>query len=147
MISKGFGGKYFVRIDKGEEIIQSLKIFCEKNSITSGSITGIGAVSKATIGFFDTKTKQYHQKELKEGYEIANLVGNISIMDNEIYFHIHATLSDADCNAFGGHLNSAVVSGTCEIIIDAISGEMGRKHDKGIGLNLLSAEDSKESNR
>ncbi len=57
-------------------------------------------------------------------------------MKGEVYLHLHITLSDSHCNAFGGHLNSAIVSGTCEVVIGIIEGEVDREFSEEIGLNL-----------
>lgn len=38
---------------------------------------------------------------------------------------------------FGGHLNRAVVSATCEMIVTVIDGEIDRYADADVGLNLL----------
>ena len=54
-----------------------------------------------------------------------------------IYLHLHATLSDANYHTFGGHLNAAIVSGTCELIIDVIDGACDREFSDSVGLNLL----------
>jgi len=133
---KKFGNKYIIRIDKGEEIVDNLKIFCEKEQITLGWITGIGAVNKATIGLFKTDSKIYQTTELRGDYEITSLVGNISRMDGKVYLHLHINLSDINYNVFGGHLNSAVVSGTGEFIVESIEGQVNRQFDKEAGLNL-----------
>ena len=42
------GSKFIVRIDKGEEIVDTLTKFCLDNNITLGSISGIGATNDAT---------------------------------------------------------------------------------------------------
>lgn len=133
---KRFGNKFIVRMDKGEEIVETLKHFCKEKGIKLGSITGIGATNKATIGLFDAETKKYHSKELIGNYEIAPLIGNISTMNGEVYLHIHVNLCDSNHNSFGGHLSSAIVSATFEAIIDKIDGEVERKFDDEIGLNL-----------
>ena len=44
---------------------------------------------------------------------------------------------DAEGKVFGGHLNRAIVSATCEMIINIIDGEVDRKLDENIGLNLF----------
>ena len=134
---KKFGNKWIVRIDKGEEVIQTIKKVCEDNKIKLGSLSGIGATDKVTVGLFNTKGKQYQSQELIGDYEITNLSGNISTMNGEIYLHLHIGLSDSKYNAYGGHLNSAVISGTGEIVIEEIEGEIERNFNEEVGLNLL----------
>ncbi len=134
---KKIGSKWIVRIDKGEEIVETLKKFCKDNKIKLGTISGIGATDRVTIGLFNTKNKQYHSQELIGDYEITNLSGNISTMNGEIYLHLHISLADSKYNAYGGHLNSAVISGTGEIVIEEIEDIIEREFNEEAGLNLL----------
>ena len=137
MEMKKFGSKILVRCDRADEIVESIKKVCKDNYINLASVTGIGAVDKAVIGLFDPKTKEYHSTQINKDMEITALVGNITRMDGEVYLHTHITLADASYNAFGGHLTSAWVSCTAEIIIDIIEGEVGRAFSDEIGLNLI----------
>ena len=132
-----FGNKYVLRLEKGEEVVESIKKLCKENNIKLGAISGIGATNKAVVGLFETGSKEYHSKELTGNMEITGLVGNISEKDGEVYLHLHITLADQNHNVFGGHLNSAVISATGEIIIDAIEGNVDREFDEEIGLNLF----------
>jgi hypothetical protein len=129
--------KYIIRLDPGEEIITSLKEFCMREKIKLGSITGVGAVNQATLGLFDPADKKYYEKELHGNFELAPIAGNISSMQGEPYLHLHANLGDKEQRSFSGHLNKAIVSATCEIIVDTIEGELERQADPKIGLNLL----------
>ncbi len=140
---KKFGNKWIIRIDKGEEIIETLKQFCKENKIKLGTISGIGATDRVTIGLFNAKHKQYHSKELIRDYEIISLSGNISTMNEEIYLHLHISLSDSKYNAYGGHLTSAIISGTGEIVIEEIKNTVEREFNKELGLNLLFQEKNK----
>lgn len=130
------GNRYFVRIDKGEEVIASLKEFCMNNRVKLGSIMGVGAADRITIGLFNTITKEYHNKEYVGEYEITNLTGSITTKDGEIYLHLHITLGDEEYKAYGGHLNECWISGTCELTIDVSDGEINRTFDEPSGLNL-----------
>lgn len=129
--------KVIVRIDKGEEIIETLKKICTTLNITLGTIAGIGATNKATIGLLNTKTKKYQTHELSGDHEIAHLYGNITQMNNEVYLHVHINLCNAENQSVGGHLTSALVSVTFEGVIDIIDGAIKRVHDSQIGVNLL----------
>ena len=134
---KKFGNKWVVRIDKGEEIVETLKQLCKKNKIKLGSVSGVGGIERVTVGSFKAKTKEYFSQELIGDYEITNLIGNISTMKGKIYLHLHITISDSNNNAFGGHLNSAIISTTGEIIIEEIEGEIEREFNEEVKLNLL----------
>ena len=131
-----FGNKYIIRLDKGEEIVETLKQFCREQNITLGWINGIGAVNKAKIGLYKVDEKQYYSVELSGNHEITSLFGNISTMNGEVYLHLHINLSDAEYKTHGGHLNYAVISATGEIMIDVIDGTVERQFNDEIGLNL-----------
>ena len=137
MISKKFGNKLVIRIDKGEELVESITKICKDNDIRLGSISGIGATNKVKVGLFDVDSKEYHSKELVGNYEIAPLSGNISTMKGETYLHLHINLCDSNHNSFGGHLNHAIISATFEGIIDIIEGEVDREFNEEVGLNLI----------
>ena len=134
---KQFDDKFVIRVDKGEEIVTVLKSFVIQNDIKSGLITGIGAVNEVKIGFFDTVNQKYHSKELKEDFEIVSLLGNISRMNGEPYLHLHINLAGKDYRSFGGHLNHAYVSATCEVLINTINGEINREFSPESGINLF----------
>lgn len=38
---------------------------------------------------------------------------------------------------FGGHLNKAVISATCEMVITVINGNVDRSFSDSVGLNLF----------
>lgn len=123
-------------MDKGEEIVETLKKFCQEQKISLGWVKGIGAVCSATIGLFETGIKKYHSTELKGDYEITSLLGNISTMKGEIYLHLHINLSDHEYKTYGGHLNAAVIGATGELLVETIDGSVDREFSEEIGLNL-----------
>ncbi|MFW6231133.1 MAG: PPC domain-containing DNA-binding protein [Nanoarchaeota archaeon] len=132
-----FGKTYVLRLDKGDEIVESLTRFSKDVNIRLATVQGIGATDDATIGRYDTTGKQYYKKELKGDMEIAPLLGNITTMDGEQYLHLHINLGDKENNAWAGHLNKAVVSATFECFISVIEGQVDREKDDEIGLNLM----------
>ena len=132
-----FGNKYFVRIDRGEEIISSLKNFCEKEKITLAEVKALGAVDDFNVGLFDVETKQYHKNHFQFPAEITSLWGTVTTKDGKFYPHIHMSAGDKDGHVFGGHLNNARVSATCEMIVEVSEGTVERKFSEEIGLNLF----------
>ena len=132
-----FGNKYFVRIDRGEEIMNSLKKFCEEEKITLAEVKALGAVDDFTVGLFDVKEKKYHSNNFKFDAEITSLWGTVTTMNGEVYLHIHMSAGDIHGQVYGGHLSRAVVSATCEMIIDVSEGIVERKMNDDVGLNLF----------
>ena len=50
-----FDDAYVVRLDRGEEIVDSLTKICDREKITLATIEGIGAADHAVIGLFTIK--------------------------------------------------------------------------------------------
>ena len=61
---KRFNDTWMLRIDKGEEVIQSLTAMCEKEDIRLAEVSAIGAADYAAIGVYDLGTGTYHKEEL-----------------------------------------------------------------------------------
>lgn len=137
MKAKKFGNHWIIRLEIGEDIVEQLQLFCEKENILLGTIQGIGAIDNVTIGLFDPQKGEYYSKTLEGDYEVTSLLGNVSSNDGKPYLHMHITFGDHNYNIHGGHLNRAIVSATCEIFIETISGNVERFKDPTLGLNLL----------
>ena len=132
-----FGNTLVVRIDKGEEILESVKVLAEKENIKLASIQALGAINDFTVGVLDTATKQYKSNSFTGAYEIVSLTGTINTKNDEFYCHLHLSAGNDKGEVFGGHLNRAVVSATCEMIVTLIDGRVDREFSDEIGLNLF----------
>ena len=113
MVYKTCGDTIAVRLEKGEEIVSSIRAICEKEGVKAGTNQGLGAADHSVVGIND------------------------STKDGELYLHIHATLGDDKGLAHGGHLNEAVVSATCELFIRKLDMVIERKADPKTGINLM----------
>lgn len=51
--------RFFVKIEKGEEIIEILTKFCSDNNIRSGSISGIGGTNDVSIKYYGGNNNKY----------------------------------------------------------------------------------------
>ena len=132
-----FGDTLFIRMDKGEEIIQSLRLAAEKEQVRLAAVEALGAVDDFTVGVFDTAEKQYHANHFTGAFEIVSLTGTVTTQDGKFYAHLHMSAGDREGKVFGGHLNSATVSATCEMVVRALDGEVERQFDEKVGLNLF----------
>lgn len=131
---------YVVRLEKGERLVEKLTGFCKENNIHSGIFNGIGAVLGAEIGFYNLDKKEYEFKKFDQNLELASLIGNVSLVDQEPYLHIHVVVSDSNLACYGGHLKEATVGATCEIYLDDHGIGISRKYDEEIGLKLLNCD-------
>ena len=102
-------------------------------------MSGIGATNDATLGVFEIGTKTYHKKRFCScDYEIASLMGNLSVMDTKPYLHLHAVVGSPETGeCHGGHLSEAMISATAEIVISVIDGIVDRTYSDDVGLNLF----------
>ena len=132
-----FGDKYVVRLEKGEELVESIKELAKKEDIMLGRVSGMGAVNRVEVSIYGVETKEYFKKEINEEMEIVSLEGNIARKDGEPILHLHTSVTCEDCRVFGGHLHSADISVTAEIIIDVIDGELTKEFDEETGANLF----------
>ncbi len=57
-----FVSKYILRIDKGEEVVETLKKFCKEHNIKLGIITVLGTTNMVTIGLLKHSQKSISQK-------------------------------------------------------------------------------------
>lgn len=132
-----FDSTIIARIDKGEEILEKVKEIALKENIKLASISALGAVNDFTVGVFKTDEKKYYSNSFQGYFEITSLAGTINTMNGEFYTHIHMSAGNEKGEVFGGHLNRAVVSATCEMVITIIDGSVDRYFDEEIGLNLF----------
>ena len=132
-----FDNTIIARIDKGEEILAGVKELAEKENIRLASVAALGAVCDFTVGVFDTMEKKYHSNSFQGPFEIVSLTGTINTMNGEFYTHIHMSAGNSNGQVFGGHLNRAVVSATCEMVVTVINGRVDRYYDEDVGLNLF----------
>lgn len=132
-----FGNTIVARIDKGEEILESLRELAEKEKILLAGVSALGAVSEFTVGVFDTGEKKYYANNFSGTYEIVSLAGTVNTMNGEYYSHLHMSAGDQEGKVVGGHLSRAVVSATCEMLLNVIDGRVDRQFSGEVGLNLF----------
>ncbi len=138
MFATPSGTDHIVRLDVGEEVIETLTAYLKQQGIGGGVISGIGAVMRTTLGYFDLPSREYQKREFAAEMELINLTGNITWVDDAPLIHAHVTLSGADYLAYSGHLFGATVAITGEFYIRPSEVKLQRALDKRTGLKLIS---------
>ena len=90
-----------------------------------------------TVGVYNVAEKKYYANTFSGSFEIVSLTGTINTMNGEFYTHLHMSAGNDKGEVFGGHLNRAVVSATCEMVVDVLDGTVDRQYDPVTGLNLF----------
>lgn len=137
MLVKKINEDLIVRLEIGEEIVESLLKVGKDYDIEFAEITGIGVADFIEVGYYNVSIKKYKSIEFTGDLEITSILGNLTRQDDEPYLHLHITFGDEDLNLHGGHLNKAVISATCELVIRKLDGKVGRVHQEESGLNVM----------
>ncbi|MDO4416085.1 MAG: DUF296 domain-containing protein [Erysipelotrichaceae bacterium] len=135
---------YYIRIDKGEEIITQLLKICEREGIHSAVYTGIGGCSHAEIQTFIPETGTFETEILDGMLELINITGNIITDGDQLFHHTHAIFSyktESGHQITAGHIKALTVLYTAEIELrPVIGGVIRRKYDPETGTGFWSFE-------
>jgi predicted DNA-binding protein with PD1-like motif len=137
LLSDGEAKTYLLVYHTGQEVMSGLLAFARQHGLVAGHLTGIGAVSDAVIGYFDPEKKAYLRTREHGQAEVLSLAGNLSLNDNEPFFHVHTVLGLRDGSARGGHLFAATARPTVEVVLTASREPVRQKIDPATGLSLL----------
>jgi predicted DNA-binding protein with PD1-like motif len=140
LIHEQAGERTFALIfQAGDEAMKGLKEFLEEHSIKDARFTAIGALSGATIGYFDWEKKDYKRIPIDEQVELLSLVGDVALDDGKPAVHAHVVLGRSDGSTRGGHLIEAHVRPTVELILVESPAHLRKKKDPESGLMLIDA--------
>jgi predicted DNA-binding protein with PD1-like motif len=129
---------YFVlRFDKDEEVLEGLRKFMQEQAVSACAFFGVGACSSAELLHYNSHVKVYRSKPYFEDLEMVSFGGNGGVMDDKPILHVHGSFGRNDFTVIGGHVDKAVVSGTCEIFLTKLEGALERKQNQDLNLNLL----------
>jgi len=125
------------RLKKGEDLLIELTKLVKENNIETGKVEVIGAVTEACFGYYNQDKKEYEYNTIKEGLEIVNCTGNISLLDGKSMIHAHIVLADNEGHTYGGHLAEGTKIFASEAIIYELKGKkLNRTFDKETELTL-----------
>ena len=132
-----FDDRYQVRFESGETLADSLLAWLAEQGIGYASMTGLGAVSRATVAYWNAETRRYEHHDLVEQLEVVSLIGNVSIKDGAPFTHIHVTLGGRDLSIRGGHFIDATVHPNLEMWVRTETENVQRRLEEDSGLFLM----------
>jgi predicted DNA-binding protein with PD1-like motif len=128
---------FAVIFEKGDEPVSGLERFATDEGISGASLTAIGAFRDVTLAYFDPDELEYQDIPVRQQVEVLSLVGDIALEDGEPAVHAHVVVGQRDGSAAGGHLRSATVWPTLEIIVTETPSHLRKTVDEATGLALI----------
>lgn len=129
------GKAAFIRLAKGEDLLEGLTAGVRELGIRAGTLQVIGATSHLVLGYYDQDAREYRNHEYAGGFEIASGLGNISIRDGEPFVHLHVVATGPSGDANGGHVMPGSIVFLAEGYVRALDGEPPvRNFDEETGL-------------
>lgn len=135
------GGDYYIRMDKGDEIISQILGVCKKEGILSATFSGIGGCQDAQIQTFIPERGEFGTECLEGTLELINIMGNVVSDDEDnLYHHTHALFSyikNGEHCMSAGHMKATTVLYTAEILLHPVTGGcIRRKYDPETGTGF-----------
>lgn len=124
-----------LRLSTGEDWRHQIERAAREHDVDAGWFTGLGAVRSAELWYYDQDAGSYEPFTVDRHMEVAACVGNISHLDDSVFAHTHAVLSDPDGGCVAGHLEAAETFAG-EVFIQAFETPMSRQHDPTTDLDL-----------
>src|SRR6476646_1192163 len=128
---------YAVIFYQGDEAFSGLLEFAQKYQVTSAHFTAIGAVSGATLGWFDPQRKMYKKIPVNGQHEVIGMSGDIALYKGKPVVHTHMLLGTSDGTTLGGHVLAANVSPTLEVMVTVDPITMQKRFDPDTDLTLI----------
>jgi uncharacterized protein len=132
--------QYAVIFYQGDEAFSGLLEFAEKYHVTSAHFTAIGALNKATLGWFDPQRKMYKKIPINGQHEVIAMSGDIALYQGNPVVHTHMVVGSPDGTTRAGHVLDAYVSPTLEVMVTVDPVAMHKRFDPETDLTLIDPE-------
>lgn len=121
-----YGESYYIRMDRGDEIVSAIRDVCQREGVKSATFSGIGGCSDAVIQVFDAERGAFSAERVEGLLELVSLSGNVISCENgELSHHAHALFAYQEEGVeriLAGHLKSTTVLYTAEIELRPVVG-------------------------
>jgi uncharacterized protein len=129
--------------DTSDEAVSGLTALAGEEQLSAASLTAVGAVERATLGWYDLDAREYRKIPVEEQAEVLSLVGDVARgPKGDPAVHIHAVLGLRDGSTRGGHLLEAHVRPTLEVVLTERPGTLSKTFRPEYGLALIDLDKS-----
>jgi hypothetical protein len=135
--NEGSTKQYAVIFYTGDEAFSGLLEFAQQYHVTSAHFTAIGAVSGATLGWFDPQRKMYKKIPIDGQHEVIGMSGDIALYQGKPVVHTHMVVGASDGTTRAGHVLAAYVSPTLEVMVTVDPVAMQKRFDPETDLTLI----------
>ena len=136
-VKASVGEVHILKPPFGSDLLPQLEEFVRTHGVNLAWLSGVGAVSRATIRYYDQPQKTWVDHDLDRRLEVAGLWGNVSLMNGEPSVHVHCVLADEEGHCYGGHLGANTLVFNLEILMTTLSGpSVLRRMDPQTGLSI-----------
>ena len=129
--------QYAVIFYQGDEAFSGLLEFADKYHVTSAHFTAIGALNRATLGWFDPQRKMYKKIPVNGQHEVIAMSGDIALYQGKPVVHAHMAVGGPDGTTRAGHVLEAYVSPTLEVMVTVDPVAMQKRLDPITDLTLI----------
>ncbi len=134
---------YALIFDEGDEASAQLSRFARETGVNGAQLAGVGAASRATVGWFDFGAKRYQPIAIDEQVEVLSLLGDIATKeDGTAQVHAHTVLGQRDGSARGGHLLELHVRPTLEVIVTETPTHLRKRSLPGLPVATIRLDES-----
>jgi predicted DNA-binding protein with PD1-like motif len=131
------GRVYVGRLATGTDLVKEIEAFCAAEDIRAAWVSLVGAVTKATFGYYEQAEHRYIELNSEFHHEISGFIGNISMREGKPFLHAHATFAEHEGGTLGGHLLPGCTVFVAEVQISEMTDvELVRTPDELTGLAL-----------
>jgi predicted DNA-binding protein with PD1-like motif len=136
-VKTSVGPAYVLKPPFGSDLLPELEGFVRAQHINLAWLSGVGAVSRATIRYYDQPKQTWIDLDFDRRLEVTGLWGNVSLLNGEPIVHVHCVLADEEGHCYGGHLGHNTTVFNLEILMTTLSGPaVMRKMDPQTGLTI-----------
>jgi predicted DNA-binding protein with PD1-like motif len=136
-VQASIGPVHILKPEYGSDLLKELQNYVRTNGINLAWLSGVGAVSRANIRYYEQPEQKWIDLEFDQNLEVAGMWGNVSLLNGEPIVHVHIVLADGEGHCYGGHLADGTLVFNLEIMLTTLTGpNVIRKMDPQTGLTL-----------